>query len=846
MSNFQEILDTVLGYALSENRNNEAYEQARQWELENPGLFAQELAVYLSNTNMDQYRRQMAGLFLKNFLHSEDSEKRENFIKRWSNGLSEDIKVGIRQSVYNCLNDPADPVRKVSSQVLGKISVIDFPEHWPNLMSMLLHNIISGDNPVIKVSSLDAIGYICEDMVELFPEKMAPITDVVLTAFVHSMRNEASPVIQKAACNTLINALEFCKSNFDTQDERKLLMDVIIQSTKEGSQEISMLCFHILGQIACIYYEYMNEFIQVLFELTIDAIKNAEEGIAKQATEFWSSLAEEERVRLLSGNEIFSFLLGAREFLLPVLFIALTKQESDDYDIDELTLPMTASICINSISKLLGTEAIPHLMPLINTHITSQDWRYQEASVMALSAILENQTHSIYDVINQAIPVLLSMLQDSNQKIALRDSVAWTLGRICKFHPSPVFPHAPKILEIVGAFIVNNGPPRIVSHCCWIILSFCTNFPPLNNPIIPYYSYFLLALYNTGKRSDGYEHSLSMYAFDALNELVTLGHTETHFKLIQELLKAVGNDLTELATQNPDRDTTQMQEYLCTVIQAIINRSGIMFSEFFDSLMNIFITLLNTNFTNIAEEVLLSICAILNASEENFNSYVPTVMPYVLPVLGNVEDPNANIAAVGLIDDLIRCIPSDVMQYLDTIVSSLITNVQEKTIDRSVKPVSLSCLGDIALSIQLSFQRYLKTVFELLAMVSNSLLEHKLEEDSDTDIVSYVNELRNGLLDCFTGIFIGVKCTELENLADDNSSLILQILINIASCPFGTDELRRKCAGLLGDLVVMLGSRIRMKLTEQVWNVLDAISRSPVLETRNEAEWAKEVIKSIE
>ena len=166
--------------------------------------------------------------------------------------------------------------------------------------------------------------------------------------------------------------------------------------------------------------------------------------------------------------------------------MALTKHQYEEYDIDDLTLPMTSSICITSIAKLLGIETLPILMPLINEHITSQDWKFQEASIMALSAILENPTNAIYEVIIQAIPVLLNMLQN-HSKIAVRDSAAWTLGRIVKFHPHPVYPHAQQILNIIGNFILNKGPPRIVSNCCWMILSFCVNFPGTTNPILPYY-----------------------------------------------------------------------------------------------------------------------------------------------------------------------------------------------------------------------------------------------------------------------------------------------------------------------------------------------------------------------
>ena len=88
---------------------------------------------------------------------------------------------------------------------------------------------------------------------------------------------------------------------------------------------------------------------------------------------------------------------------------------------------------------------------------------------------------------------------------------------------------------------------------------------------------------------------------------------------------------------------------------------------------------------------------------------------------------------------MIRYFPDDLTQYCDEIVSGLMANIQESEVDRSVKPVSLSCLGDIALSLQDKFLRYLAPVLNLLDLATQSLLETQITEDIDFELIEYVS-----------------------------------------------------------------------------------------------------------
>ena len=81
-----------------------------------------------------------------------------------------------------------------------------------------------GSTEIMKESTLQAIGYICQDVDSRCLEENA---NNILTAIVHGMRRaEPSNHVKLAATNALLNSLEFTRGNFEKDSERHFLMQV--------------------------------------------------------------------------------------------------------------------------------------------------------------------------------------------------------------------------------------------------------------------------------------------------------------------------------------------------------------------------------------------------------------------------------------------------------------------------------------------------------------------------------------------------------------------------------------------------------------------------------------------
>ena len=117
---------------------------------------------------------------------------------------------------------------------------------------------------------------------------------------------------------------------------------------------------------------------------------------------------------------------------------------------------------------------VPHVLPFVDENIKNPDWKYRDAAVMAFGgccwnsffsttilpssplslssttsfhhtasfpihagSILEGpREETLKPIVEQAMPTLIELLKDPS--IAIRDTSAWTVGRICELIPEAV------------------------------------------------------------------------------------------------------------------------------------------------------------------------------------------------------------------------------------------------------------------------------------------------------------------------------------------------------------------------------------------------------------------------
>lgn len=199
-------------------------------------------------------------------------------------------------------------------------------------------------------------------------------------------------------------------------------------------------------------------------------------------------------------NESRYFAKIALPEITPVLLALLTRQE-EDADEDEWNVSMAAGTCLGLLAQAVADTIVPAVIPFIEGNIRSGDWHYREAAVMAFGSILEGPDPAVLiSLVNQALPILLDMMTDPSAHV--KDTVAWTLGRICDQLINTTKPDV-HLHPLVSALV--NGlrdSPRIATNCCWALMNLAEqlSYPESDdqqaqsNPLAPYYDGIVQAL----------------------------------------------------------------------------------------------------------------------------------------------------------------------------------------------------------------------------------------------------------------------------------------------------------------------------------------------------------------
>jgi importin subunit beta-1 len=240
-----------------------AEEHLRSVQETNFPAFVVSLAAELANPAKPPDARRMAGILLKNALDAKDEAKRREAHARWA-GCDPAIKQGVRDSLLATIaSDASYDIRHTAAMALAKVAAVDLPrKEWPGLITALLNNMAAGQPATTRQATLEAMGYVCEEMAQhkqvgsssmhagglcpgcaAHPYAMllaSPPQDVltpneinmILTAVVSGMGATEPPESRLAATVALCNAIEFAQHNFENDNERNYLMQVCLQHSR--------------------------------------------------------------------------------------------------------------------------------------------------------------------------------------------------------------------------------------------------------------------------------------------------------------------------------------------------------------------------------------------------------------------------------------------------------------------------------------------------------------------------------------------------------------------------------------------------------------------------------------
>lgn len=176
--------------------------------------------------------------------------------------------------------------------------------------------------------------------------------------------------------------------------------------------------------------------------------------------------------------------------------------------------------------------------------------------------------------------------------------------------------------------------------------------------------------------------------------------------------------------------------------------------------MTVLLGLISSSKTStVLEDAFTVVGTMASALETKFSPYIQAFLPYLYPALKAHEDTQLCTTAVGVIGDISRALGDQSAQYANAFMTVLCESLQSETLNRNVKIPILSCFGDIALAIGPQFEAYLDTSMNILRQAGQIM-----PNPMDYDLVDYVSQLREGILEAYTGIVTAFKNSEKGTL----------------------------------------------------------------------------------
>lgn len=555
--------------------------------------------------------------------------------------------------------------------------------------------------------------------------------------------------------------------------------------------------------------------------------------------------------------------------LVPMLLETLTKQDEDQVEDSEdaWNVAMAGGTCLGLVATCVQDAVVDHVMPFIQANISQGEWRLREAATFAFGSILEGpDPDKLAPVACQALPFLLNAMKD--EKAHVRDSTAWTIGRVFEFvgrvsaGQTPVV--SPANLNDILKVLVEalQDKPHVAGKGCWALQRLATSCcgdddaDPMKAALSPYFQDIVRALLLASERGDA-EQSLRMECYESLNEIIRASTPDT-YPIVQQLIPLVMQKLEvtleALAAPGASTETkekvSEVQGLLCGTLQTIVqklsgggNQAKMLVLQYADVIMQRLLHVLGSHAATVHEEAMLCVGALAYAVGESFEKYVTALYPFIETGLKNHEEYEVCNVTVGVVGDVCRALDEKILPFCDGIVYQLLQDLQSTQLHRSVKPPILSCFGDLALAVGPAFEKYLPYVIPMLQSATQLSM---MTDKEDEEMIDYNNMLRNGIFEAYAGLLQGFKDdkSKMQQLLQ-HAQFVLSFIEEVSKDKDRDEAVTRAMVGVMGDMADTMDGIGQLFMEKPFWRDLLRECEDPAGDDdqlRETARWAREQI----
>ncbi|CAI8026073.1 Importin subunit beta-1, partial [Geodia barretti] len=378
------------------------------------------------------------------------------------------------------------------------------------------------------------------------------------------------------------------------------------------------------------------------------------------------------------------------------------------------------------------------------------------------------------------------------------------------------------------------------------------------------FEFLVTKVMQTADRPDASQNNLRTSAYEALMDLIKYSAKDCYV-VIQKTTQVMMDRLRQILTvdaggQLSGADKQQLadlESLICATLQSLVRKVSredalTISSSVMEALLLMFQTSAAGSSSGVLEDALMTVGVLVEVLGEDFQHYMEVFFPFLKLALQNYAAYQVCQAAVGLVGDLCRTLTAKMLPYCNSIMEIMVDNLSNAAVHRSIKPQILSTIGDVALSIGSGFKVYLTIVFQILKEAAQ--LNVTINKN-DFEMVDYINELREGCLEAYTGIVQGLKGEEGSTsghlqLMTPEVPFLFQFIEHVAKDEDRSDGVTACCAGLLGDLCSAYGKALLSELQKSpslnIMKLLQEGKSSRTKRTKTLCSWALKEMKALQ
>lgn len=782
----------------------------------NPSNLLTILSQILSSPSKPLLPRQLSGYYIKNAISNATSDPQLNNL--WT-FLPISTKQSIKNTILATLADESRDLRQVSAQIIANICKFDLPSgQWLEVLKILIMNSLN-INPIYKETALMTLGYICEAVEgDVFNKEQS---DSILTAFFSGLSDDEKNFnVMKASLEGVKNSLKFFRENLVDANERKVLLGVLYKACMNVRVEIRRCAMEVLCEIAALYYDYLENNLIDLGNVTYNAINNDEPSVGLLAIEFWNILGQTEMDRQDQHQLHRNYLNTAAASLTPILLSKIHLFEEDD---EEWNLHKASGAAIASLAYVVKDPIVDYTYIYITSNLTSPNSKLMKSAALVFGCILKGpSSESLSHLVKSSMKTLQMLILTQNS--GAKNSIAWCFSNIiANFKDIYQFCAVKELLMTIKHMIVDED--CVACHGCGALMKLAEyeefssrvsreDFADLFNTLLSIYM-----------KTGNFELNLAILM--SLNCLIEHGHKDSVPLITNKI-----STFLELLQRAPEN----LQNVLINSLECIIRRMGpTPINEFIaDEIVSTILNLIK-NRSILFEDGIDCIGTLSWTMGNRFEKYISHIIPIIRWGVEDIQASSTCKAAVMCLGDLARSLSLKFVLYIPNFIPKFSAILSNESVSLHVKIETINTIGDFC-AIPGAFHKYMQGILQYIDSAAG-VCKKPLKEEDDPDLFDAINLLRESILCFYTNLINGLNESRSVNLLIGK----LEEIINL--CLVFTQEFYKSsynvhyfAVGLLGDVAGSFREACAYVIkSEQVLNYLKNVQQSENHELREAA-----------